>query len=297
MKKTFRSVPLLQWISLLSAGVAAILQTLAILFSYEDTSNYFVPGAHLPIAAIIFALISLLTGLATAFLHRPRDKKEIASHFHSLHYVTAFGFLCALSGIMLELIQKALKTWERHTDSQRFFEDYLNGLRIKLTLLCVPFLILAICYCILLARKGYKKDPQQTAWLGLAAVIACALLSANLYFDMSIEMNAPVKIFSQGGCLCAMVFFTAELRRLLEKKFATLLLALSNLLISMISLSSLAFPVAYLTGAIDRFEHFAYALFLLCMLPTALGQILDLSIDTSQKSDPAESDTERTETI
>ena len=297
MKKTFLNIPLLQWGSFVSAGIAAILQMLAMLFSHERTENYFVADSPLPIIAAIFALISLLTGFAAALIHRKEIRTEIVSRFHKLHYATAFGFLCALSGVVVTLTQRALDIWERHTDSQRFFRDYLSSTPAKLMLLSIPFLILAIVYCVLLAHKGYEKDPPKNAWFGLAAIIACALLSVTLYFDMSVEMNAPAKIFLQGGCLCAMIFFTAELRRLLGKKFALLLLMLSTLVISMGSLSFLAIPVAYPVGIVHRFDHFTYSLFLLCMLPTALGQILDLFISIPQKSDPTDSDTERTETI
>ncbi len=294
MKKIFRALPLLQWVAILLADTAAVLQISAMLLDYEKESNYFANNALLPILAAGFALSALAVGISSAFVNKPKAFPHSQSRFRMLHWSPAVGFLCAMAGISHELIQNGVTLWKKHTDGQLFLEEYLQG-QTNIALFCLLLLILAFVFCVLWTRKPDQADPNKTAGFGFAAVIACALLSVLLYFDMSTEMNAPVKSLLQAGFLSSMIFFTTELRLLLGKPLPRLLAILSSLILTVGSLTALPISIAYLTQRIDRFSHFAYALFMLCMIPVALGHIIELfSKNTSQRKDPEDPHSERT---
>jgi hypothetical protein len=96
-----------------------------------------------------------------------------------------------------------------------------------------------------------------------------------------------------------MIFFTTELRLPLNKPLSKLLVAISNLLLAMTSLTAIAVPVAFWAGTIGshRMDHFFYALFLLCLIPAALEHIITIFHDNNQPTDHScDPDTERTET-
>ena len=302
MKKLFCKLPPLQWAAFLSALISAALQTAAMLLEFETESNYFAVGATLPKIAILFALLSCVLGILSA-IFTAKEKKLLATYptgLRRLHIAPAVGFLFALIGLGWDLFQKASDLWEQRNDGATFLRDFLAG-KTKLALFALLLLFCALFYCLSWALSK-KENQTETVLLGFATVIACALLSAYLYFDFSIEMNTPVKSLLQGGCLCSMILFTTELRLPLEKAFPKLLLAVSNLVISITSLTAVSVPVAFFTGKLQstRVDHLFYSLFLLCMIPAALEHIItsshsDNQANTADIPDSNDPDTERTE--
>jgi hypothetical protein len=101
-----------------------------------------------------------------------------------------------------------------------------------------------------------ETERKNTA-LGFIPPIACALLVAILYFDNSLEINAPLKVATQCALLPLMLYFTAELRYMLGRELPRLYVALALGSLAASSLCILTVPVASITG---RFEN-AYCLF------------------------------------
>ena len=292
MKKTFCKLPPLQWLSFLSALIAALLQIPAWLLDFEAGSNYFVPGALLPKLALLFALLSFILGLVASCTAKKQDlTADYPTNLRKLHLFPAIGLSCALIGLAIKLLERALEIWGHHTDGTRFLMEFLNIGTIA-GVFAPLLLIFAVSYCL---NWAFSKKCSQTGILlqGFCAMIGCALMVVHIYFDFSVEMNAPVKMILQGGGLSAMILFTTELRLPLRKPLPRLLLILSNLLISAASLGVIAIPVAFLTGKLapSRIDHLLYALFLLFMVPVALEHILTIF---PRDPDP---DTERTDTL
>ena len=292
MKKLFCKLPPLQWGAFLSALIAAVLQTAASVLDFDEGSNYFIPGTSLSTFAFVFALLSFGLGLLVVLTGK-NNKPILAypSKFRKLHLFPAIGFPMAFCGLLANLIPKCLKLWDRHTDGIAFLSELLAGKAI-LSFLCPPFLLCAIFYCVNWAFSK-KSDSTSVAIAGLGTIIGSALLCAHVYFDMSIEMNAPVKMIVQCGLLSAMILFTTELRLPLGKPLPKLTLALSNLVISTASLGATSIPAAFLTGNLynDRVDHLLYSIFLLLTIPVAIEHLLNAY------AVPCDPDTERTDTL
>ncbi|MBQ3639339.1 MAG: hypothetical protein II955_02325 [Clostridia bacterium] len=104
----------------------------------------------------------------------------------------------------------------------------------------VLFLLAAGFFALTVAPFAKEKAALIT-WVGFASVIACIALNATYYFDMTVEMNAPVKVLLQIGLLAAMLGCTAEIRILIGRSHFVLTPVLP--LLAMIACLFSAFPV------------------------------------------------------
>ena len=109
--------------------------------------------------------------------------------------------------------------------------------------------------------------------LGFFPPVACALLVCILYFDTSLEMNAPLKVTAQCALLPLMLYFTAELRYLLDRALPRLYLALALGSLALSSLCTLAVPVAVIAGFLDNANCLAAALVVLGVNITILFRL------------------------
>ena len=289
MKKYFCKLPPLQWGAFLAALIAAILQTVALLSNVDIGTNYFKPGSFLHIIAALFAILSF--GFSIAPLLKCKGKPSpvaYPSKLRKLHLFPALGFLAALAGLLWEVAQKSITLWEKHDDGLEFLSELLAG-EAKLAFFCLPLLLCAVFYCL---RWAFSKEEGTVGitLLGFATIAACVLLAVHIYFDFSIEMNAPVKTMVQGGVLSTMIFFTTELRSPLKMPCSKLLLVTSGLMLAMASISAISIPAAFFAQTLpgNRFDHFCYAILIASMIPVAIEHIPALHATVS------DSNTERT---
>ena len=296
MKKLFCKLPPLQWGALLAALIAAVLQALAFLLEYESNANYFTRDAILPSLAALCTIVSIVLGSVAALL-RPKSKLSPSEAYkiyktnRKLRLFPAVGFFLALTGLSWNLFIKAGVLWMYRDDGATFLREFLTT-ETCLALLGLPLLYSAVFYC--WNRAFPKNKPvKETIVLGFAAIIACGLLGIHLYFDFSIEMNAPIKTLLLTVFLCSMIFFTTELRLLLEKPLPKLLWIFSNLVIT-VSACAATIPLAALLGKLPeyRIDLLFYGIFAICMIPAALEHLFALSAAKTDDPDQAE----RTET-
>ncbi|MBQ9785424.1 MAG: hypothetical protein IJW29_07975 [Clostridia bacterium] len=217
---------------------AAVLQTLSVLLAFDTGSNYFVTGAPLPTAALIAALVGGAVGILAACLS-PRKRETDPSPFPASIYTalpTALVFL--LFGVFLLVSVGA-------TDTAR-------SLRIPAALLS----IVAAAYTLVSAIPAWRKSHASAiALLGFTAPLACALANAYYYFDLSVEMNSPVKYCVQVSLLFAMLYFLGELRYLIGEPKPRLFVSGAACALAAASLCAIAFPVALFTGTIARLDY------------------------------------------
>ena len=90
------------------------------------------------------------------------------------------------------------------------------------------------------------------------------------------EMNSPVKVTVQTALLFAMLYYTAELRYLLDRRKPRLYLALAMLTLASSALSAVAIPVAFCLGHLSRMDYLAGAILTLGIAVTVLLRIFFL---------------------
>lgn len=268
-------------ISLVSASLAAVLQAVAMLVSYDPNANYFFAGAPLPYIAVALTVLAALAGLLLAIIG---PKPQAVSPF---------------SGSILPSIPAALGML---TCAALIF-IFASGTLATVTAIC---LILAALYSVLCGTAVQKKHPSILCLLGFTAVLAGALMNALYYFDPTLEMNAPIKVTVQTALLFAMLYYTAELRYLLGREKPRIYLALSLMTLATSALPIVSIPAAYFCGIITRIDCLAgailtlgiaitVALRLYPLLATEPNADADAEIDESTNAEKSEQEEEEAE--
>ena len=214
--------------------IAAFFMAFAVLFCYEKGSNYFEPNTFIPALAIIWSLLACAFSLLFAII---TSKEEIASSspFGSNLLTTLPAALGFGAGSILLIVEFA--------KSQK-----------------ILFLIATLLLLLSSAYSLFSETSSKVSFLGFIPPVACALLIAVLYFDASLEMNAPLKVAAQTALLPLMLYFTAELRYLLNREIPRLYLALALISIALASLCVISVPVACLMGVLENTNCLAASL-------------------------------------
>ena len=212
---------------ILFAGVpiAALLHEVAVLVSYDTGTNYFVAHAPLPTLANLITALLFVVGIVCALV----SEKPFAasSPFGTQIWIAlpaALGF--AIAGVFLFL---------------RF-----SSTGATLSLVAAILLLLSAIHMLL------SETDIRLSFLGFLPPLACASLVCILYFDASLEMNAPMKVAVQSALLPLMLYFTAELRYLLGRELPRLYCALALASLAVSSLCILTVPVATIMGTLEN---------------------------------------------
>ena len=245
--------------------VATVLEVLSVLFFYDKTTNYFLPDAILPSLAAVWALLAFAAAVIFA-VAVPRE--EIAS---KSPFGTRFAFaLPAAIGFGVGAIFAVV--------------DFAQSREIWF-LIATLFLLLSAAHVLL------SETERAIPLLGFAPPIACAFMVGILYFDASLEMNAPLKVAAQTALLPLMLYFTAELRYLLNREIPRLYSALALISVALASLCVLAVPVAFVAGILKNTACLAASL---VVLGSNITILLRLKRFLAPIPSPDENDTKET---
>ena len=244
---------------------AAILQTVAMLVDYEPATHYFRAGAVLPVLSVLLVLLSALLGSLSILLWR-EELEQSPFAPHRTFSASTLGFL--LAGSVL------LKAGGSDT------------LRVAAGVL----LLLSAPYAFLHALPRMREHRAAMTLLGLLPILACILLNAYYYFDVSIEMNSPIKLALQLALLPAMLAYTGEIRFHLGRPCRRLYLLADVWLMSLGVLSALSLPVAFLFGGLRRADYAVGAILLATLSLTQHRHTRRMSAkplsDTEPKPEP-----------
>ncbi len=244
---------LLALLSGMSILTAAILGTLAVPLSYEAEAHYFAIGAPLPFIAVLLAVIGVLCGIALLIL-LPKESL-FGTPFSGRFWIALPGAACAIVSAVLLF-----------GDSK----DSFVMLTAILTLLSSAYIL-----CAELSQK-FTAIKNVTVYLGFVPVIGCALLNACYYFDTSVEMNAPFKVLLQTALLFSMLYFTGDIRFLLQRSHPRLYLFLSVCTLATALPIAPMTIIAYVLGYVTRVDYLAGAVFALGIALTVLLRVIHL---------------------
>ena len=262
---------ILRKVLLIGIPVAALLHEVAVLVSYDVGTNYFVANAPLPIFANLLTALLFATAIGCALI----TEKPIAtfSPFGTQIWIgipAALGF--AIGGVFLAL----------HFSSTGTILSFASAI-----------LLLLSSIHMLLSETGIK-----LSFLGFFPPLACAGLVCILYFDASLEMNAPMKVAAQCSLLPLMLYFTAELRYLLDRELPRLYCALALGSLAASSLCLLTIPVTSIMGMLENANCLIAAIAVIGINATvALRQwrYFQNAVPPSSEENSTETDTKETD--
>ncbi len=231
---------------------AAILGALSVPLSYEADAHYFALGAPLPTVSALLALLGGACGILLSILLPKESFRETPFVGNLLFALPAA--LCSVASAVLLLVY-----------SHESFP------------LVVAILLLLTAVYLICAEFSHSGVTTSVApFLGFAAVIGCALFNAYYYFDTSVEMNAPFKVMLQTALLFFMLYFTGEIRFLLERRHPKLYLALAACSVAAALLAALSTLTAAILGFMTRMDYLAGAILALGLALTCILRVLSL---------------------
>ncbi|MBQ1229749.1 MAG: hypothetical protein IIX80_01825 [Clostridia bacterium] len=249
------------------AILAASLMTAAMFLDYEVDAHYFRTGAFLPVAALICALLSSLCGSIPALVTREAATFNSPFPPHRVLLLSPIGFLLAGGTILV-------------SGNSEFLNTAVGTL-----------LLLASLYGFCLCAPSLRQRSALISLLGLLPILACILLNAYYYFDVSIQMNAPIKIALQIALLFAMLSYTGEVRFHLGRPMPRLYVLISAWLTGIGSLLAISLPVSFLAGTVSRADYAAGAILLASVMLTQHRHVRRLLAERLPDSNTATEDT------
>lgn len=231
--------------------LTVLLSLFAGLFQFDGGTNYYLRGAVLPVCAVVTALVGAVVAFVMAF---GSDASPFPTVDRRAHLLPAAGTLS--SGIVILWRATSLESTSR-----------------TLAILSGVLLLLSALFFALSAFLGAEKSRGGLALLGFACPLAAASLTFYYYFDKTVEMNSPVKVFLQLGLLFAIPAFLLCSRSLLDRSLPRLLSALS---LAFLPLSALAAgPCAAMLAGITamRVDYLVGALLILTLQALAVVRL------------------------
>ncbi len=255
--------------SMIAAALAALLQAIAVLTSFESGTHYFAVGAPLPVLAVVLAVLGAVLGVASAVCAEKLPACTTPFAARVTVPSTAIGFLIS-AGF---LFYYTVKDYPEGT--------LMNALRHPSAMLIIGlvgslFLLIGAVYAVLTGIPSMRRHQNLVPLLGYFAILGTILLNAYFYFDVSLEMNAPFKLAVQMGLLCVTVYLTGEVRFLLDRGLPRAFSAYCMILLSIGSPSALSLPVALFFDKTDRTDYTAAAVLIFCTALTALLRLASI---------------------
>ena len=197
-------------IFLIATPFLALVGTVLLLVAYAtafdpSVSRYFASGNALPTVAAILLFLAVACGIVGAILaKREPDSLTAAPVPFRATLFAAFGALG--SAVWLLIAGKVLIG----------------------VLMLFAAVLFTLCACAIAKLYG-----KYLLWGGFAAIAATIAHNATIYFDMTVEMNAPTKVLLQMALLAAMLYITAECRLLMGRFDRLLVPALTILCLTL----------------------------------------------------------------
>ena len=226
LMKSFSKKILLPFFPLLFCAV--VLLVVAFLREFgTDSDSYFARGAIFPALAVSLLLISLVFAAISAF----RAQSTAPGAFSYAAFPAFFG--CILTAIAL--VRSSLVA------SPLFF-----------------FAALFFAIPVLMKKRSRPLLLLLNPFFGFAAIAAMIYLCVVYYFDMTVEMNAPLKTLLHMGLLFCILYVTAEIRCFLGKGMPRLFRLLSAAATGVGLFTSLPLLIAFLGNTFSRTQYPAY---------------------------------------
>lgn len=211
-------------VSLSLALVAALLRSLAYLFSFDADIGYFNGGflakiaTYFIIASCGFALSGMIFISKEAVIPRKLGNEGNAIYFASVF--AGFIMIADFAYKLYVMIGEDKFSYYKFIFARTFKSD--NSYIIRATAVIeivgvVSSLLAAVCFFL---RSSKKYDSKLCAWLGFFPIVRALTGVAQIYFEMEVQMNHPSKLMLEFALIAVMIAFLFELRFFISEDHA-----------------------------------------------------------------------------
>ena len=257
-------------VSLFLVAACSALRCLSMLFFYDKEIGYYQSGAVLPTVLNVFLILSVVAPLLCCVINslrvQPRYIDASPSRFFAVLPAVALGAFSVIHALGLK---------------EQLEDIYISTEKLSLYAKLSPFLLLIASLCgaafFAMAMFNCSALVIPSVLTGIFTVFWFVMATADAYFDIYVQMNAPNKIIFMIGALSATLLVINEMRRGLPKRKPYFHL-LGATLTSIFTLTS-AIPslICYFTGNMPlNYTLAVYDIVLLCVGIYSLARLISL---------------------
>lgn len=258
-------------VSLALALIAAILRSLAYLFSFDADIGYFNGSFFSKIATyfIVVACGFALTGFV--FISKEADlPRKLTNEGNSIYFASVFAGFIMIADFAFKLylmIGEDKFSYYKFIFARTFKSE--NSYIIRATAVIeiagvVASLLAAVCFFL---RSSKKFNSKLCAWLGFFPIIRALTGVAQIYFEMEVQMNHPSKLMLEFALIAVMIAFLYELRFFISEDHARprhfVVLACVALIISISA--GISEMIGFFAGKLTKGDFCIEAFFCLAM--------------------------------
>lgn len=203
-------------VSLALALIAAVLRSMAYLFSFDADIGYF-NGSLFAKIATYFILVSCAFALSGfVFISKEASlPRKLTNEGNSIYFASVFAGFIMIADFAFKIylmIGEEKLSYYKYIFASTFKSE--NSYIMRATAVIeiagvVSALLAAVCFFL---RSSKKFDSKLCAWLGFFPIIRALTGVAQIYFEMEVQMNHPSKLMLEFALISLMIAFLYELR-------------------------------------------------------------------------------------
>ncbi len=277
MQKISKKLKICFYSALAVAVLSVILLTVSVFTAYDTSENY-LQNAPLPIIFTCCTVIGVLFSVATLFII---PKGELSGDSPLTLPVTVASGFCAIT-----LLIAATAIYGAAFD--------LGGLASKfsgissnpqpLLVVCGILTLISVVYFVLNCFMTSEDRKYNLALVGFAVPVTAVLYVAISYFDISVSINAHIKILFHYSMISFMIWSLYELRTLIGKPMPRIYFAFGLITTIFSSVSSIPWLIGFVAGRLEGPINPSYVIYSLISLGVCVYTAIRLYVFVSARA-------------
>jgi len=259
MQKISKKLKICFYSAVIIAFLSVILLTASVFTAYDTSENY-LQKTFLPIIFTCCVVIGVLFSVATLFII---PKGELNGDSPLTHPVSVASGLCAIT-----LMIAAIVIYGAAFDIGGLASTFsgISNNPQPLLVVCGIFTLISAVYFVLNCFMTSEDRKYNLTLVGFALPITAILFVAITYFDISVSINAHIKILFHYSMISFMLWSLYELRALIGKAMPRVYFALGLITVIFSSASSIPWLIGFIAGRLDGPINPSYIIYSLVSL-------------------------------
>lgn len=210
--------------ALIVTPLAALLRTVAYFTSFDAEIGYFTEGFFNSLINALIIVCSVFFVCGFVFISKEADLPRFVDNGAcSIFFSACFAGFVMLADFAYKLVGMVTDdrlAYYRLIFSPNFISEDAYMLRVTSViemLGVIASLLAAICFFV---RSSRAPRARLSAVMGFFPVIRALVGVAEIYFDMTVQMNHPSKLILQLALIAVMLYFLCEERYYISQEYA-----------------------------------------------------------------------------
>ncbi len=198
------------------APLAAALRTVALFTVFDTEIGYFNESFLTSVVNCLIVIVFAFIVCGFVFISKEADlPKKTDNSANSIFFSAVFAGFILLADFaykVIALMTEGKLSYYKMIFSSGFRSENAYMLRVTAVIEIMGILaslLSALCFFV---RSSKSPKAKLSAWLGFFPIIRALVGVANIYFDMTVQMNHPSKLMLQFALIAVMFYFLCEER-------------------------------------------------------------------------------------